>query len=70
MIYSPWLDSPDPLIRDTVTPAQVKRLKDRVTGQSPDALERGRQNWERTKGVMRRLIDAGARIARDLMPAA
>ena len=30
MIYSPWLDKPDPLILDTVTPAQMKRLKDRV----------------------------------------
>ena len=63
MIYSPWLDKPDPLILDTVTPAQIKRLKDRVAGQAPDAIERGRQNWERTKEVMRRLVGANVRIA-------
>jgi imidazolonepropionase-like amidohydrolase len=63
LIHSPWLDSPDPLILDTVTPAQLKRLKERVAAQTPDAIERGRQNWERTRGVMRRLIDGGARIA-------
>jgi imidazolonepropionase-like amidohydrolase len=63
MIHSPWLTNPDPLILDTVTPAQVKRLKDRVGAQSPEVLERGRQNWERTREVMRRLIDAGALIA-------
>jgi imidazolonepropionase-like amidohydrolase len=63
MIYSPWLDTLDPLIADTVTPAQVKRLRDRVAGQSPDALQRGRDNWERTRAVMKRFIDAGVRIA-------
>jgi imidazolonepropionase-like amidohydrolase len=63
MIYSPWLDRVDPLILDTVTPAQVKRLKDRVAAQPPDALERGRQNWERTREVFRRFVDAGIRIA-------
>ena len=63
LIYSPWLDNPDPLILDTVTPAQLKRLKDRVAAQTPDAVERGRQNWERTTRVMRRLIDGGVRIA-------
>jgi imidazolonepropionase-like amidohydrolase len=63
MIYSPWLDKPDPLILDTVTPAQVKRLKDRVAGQAPDALERGRQNWARTSGIFRRFVDAGVPIA-------
>jgi imidazolonepropionase-like amidohydrolase len=63
MMYSPWLDNPDPLILDTVTPAQIKRLKDRVASQTPDALERGRQGWERTRRVMQRLIDAGVRIA-------
>ena len=52
-----------PLILDTVTPEQVRRLKDRVAAQTGDAIERGRQNWERTTRVMRRLIDGGVRIA-------
>ena len=63
MIYAPWLDTPDQLILDTVTPAQVQRLRARVDAQTPDALERGKQNWERTREVMRRLIDGNARIA-------
>ena len=63
LIYSPWLDPPDPLIVDTITPAQIARLKARVAAQTPEALERGRENWERTKRVMRALIDAGARFA-------
>lgn len=63
MIYSPWLDQPDQLILDTVTPAQLKRLKDRVAAQTPEARERGKQNWERTRAVIRRLIDANVRIA-------
>jgi imidazolonepropionase-like amidohydrolase len=63
MIYSPWLDTPDPLIVETVTAAQIKRLKDRRDAQTSEAVERGRQNWERAKEVMRRLIDANVRIA-------
>ncbi len=63
MIYSPWLDNPDELILDTVTPAQIKRLKDRVAAQPPDVVDRGRQTWERTRDVMRRLIDANVRLA-------
>jgi imidazolonepropionase-like amidohydrolase len=63
MIYSPWLDTPDQLILDTVMPAQVQRLRERVAAQTPDAVERGKQNWERTREVMRRLIDANVRIA-------
>jgi len=63
MIYSPWLDTPDPLLLEAVTAAQMKRLKDRRDAQTPEVVERGRQNWKRTKQVMRRLIDANVRIA-------
>jgi imidazolonepropionase-like amidohydrolase len=63
MIYSPWLDGPDPLIRDTVTPAQIRRLKERIAAQTPDAIERGKQSWERTKAVFKRLVEADVRIA-------
>jgi imidazolonepropionase-like amidohydrolase len=63
MIYAPWLDQVDPLIRDTVTAGQINRLKDRVSGQSPEVLERGRQNWERTRQNFKRLVDARVTIA-------
>ena len=63
MIYSPWLDKPDQLILDTITPAQLKRLKDRVAAQAPDVVERGRQNWQRTSAVFKSFVDAGVPIA-------
>lgn len=63
MIYSPWLNPPEPLVRETVTPAQIQRLKDRIAAQTPDVIERGKQSWDRTKATFKRLADAGVRIA-------
>jgi imidazolonepropionase-like amidohydrolase len=62
MIYSPWLDPPDPLIRETVSPAQIRRLKDRIAAQLPEAVERGRQAWERTARNFKKLVDADVHI--------
>ena len=62
LIYSPWLEGPDPLIRDTVSPEQIKRLKDRIAAQTPDAIERGKEAWERTKRTFSTLVDADVRI--------
>ena len=61
-IYSPYLDPPDPLLLETVTPAQIKRLRDRVAGTSPEALEQARQSWERTAQNIMKLHTAGVRI--------
>jgi imidazolonepropionase-like amidohydrolase len=63
MIYSPWLEGPDPLVRDTVSPAQIQRLKDRIAAQTPDAIERVEQSWAKMQAVFKRLVDADARIA-------
>jgi imidazolonepropionase-like amidohydrolase len=62
MIYFPWLEGPDPLIRETVSSSQIKRLRDRIAAQTPEAIERGRQNWERTSRNFKRLVDGDVHI--------
>ena len=61
-IHSPYLDPPDPLLLESVTPAQIGRLRDRVAGTSSEQLERARQQWERTAGNIMKLHNAGVRI--------
>ncbi len=61
-IYSPYLDPIEPLLLETVTPAQINRLRDRVAGTSPEALERARQSWEHTAQNIMKLHTAGVRI--------
>ena len=61
-IYSPYLDPPEPLLLETVTPAQINRLRDRVAGTAPEALERARQSWEHTARNIMKLHAAGVRI--------
>jgi imidazolonepropionase-like amidohydrolase len=61
-IYAPWIDPPHPLVRDTVSPEQIKRLRDRLAGATPDALERGRASWDRLASGIRKLNAAGVRI--------
>jgi len=61
-IYAPWIDPPHPLVRETVSPEQIKRLRDRLAGTTPDVLERGRASWERLASGIRKLNAAGVRI--------
>ena len=61
-IHAPWIDPPHPLVRETVSPEQIKRLRDRLAGTTPDALERGRASWERLASGIRKLNAAGVRI--------
>ncbi|HSF15245.1 MAG TPA: amidohydrolase family protein [Vicinamibacteria bacterium] len=63
MIYSPYLEPPDPFLLETVTPAQIARLRDRVVSQTPEELERAREQWDRTAENIMKLHDAGVRIA-------
>ena len=62
VIYSPYLDPPDPFLLETVTPAQIARLRDRVASTSPEQLEREKRQWERTAQNIMKLHDAGVRI--------
>lgn len=61
-IYSPYLDPPEPLLLESVTPAQIGRLRDLVAGTSSERLERARQEWERTAVNVMKLHNAGVRI--------
>ena len=61
-VYAPWIDPPHPLVGETISPAQIRRLRDRLARATPDALERGRASWGRLAGGLRRLSAAGVRI--------
>jgi imidazolonepropionase-like amidohydrolase len=62
IVSAPWLNPPHPLIRETVRPEQIKRLQDRLGGQPPEAVEQGRQAWERLARGVRLLASAGVKI--------
>ena len=34
-VYAPWIDPPHPLVTETVSPEQIKRLRDRLASTSP-----------------------------------
>ena len=61
-IYAPWLTGPHPLVRETVSPAQIKHLQDRLASGTPEALDQSRRAWERVTRNLPKLIAAGARI--------
>ncbi len=61
-IYSPYLDPPSSLLLETVRPEQIARLRDRVLGTTPEALERARQSWDQTVLNIMKLHEAGVRI--------
>jgi imidazolonepropionase-like amidohydrolase len=58
-LYAPWIDPPHPLVSETVSPEQIKRLRDRLAkGQAPFA----QQSWERLSRGIARFAAAGVRI--------
>jgi molybdenum ABC transporter molybdate-binding protein len=61
-IYAPWLNPPHPLITETVSAAQIKRLQDRLARSSREDLERARQAWARVSSGLARLHAAGVKI--------
>ncbi|PWT85473.1 MAG: hypothetical protein C5B57_02850, partial [Blastocatellia bacterium] len=60
--YAPWIDPPHPLVRETVSPQQIKRLRDRLAGTTPEARERALASWNRLASGVKRLNAAGVRI--------
>ena len=62
IVSAPWLNPPHPLIRETVRPEQIKRLQDRLGGQSAETVEQGRQAWERLARGVRLLSAASVKI--------
>ena len=61
-IYAPWLNPPHALITETVSPAQIKRLQDRLGRTPPDDGARGREAWDRLARGLSRLNAAGVTI--------
>jgi imidazolonepropionase-like amidohydrolase len=61
-VYAPWIDPPAALVRETVSPEQIKRLRDRLAGTSPGDREQARLGWERLANGVRKLHAAGVRI--------
>jgi imidazolonepropionase-like amidohydrolase len=62
VIYAPWLNPPHPLVIETVSAAQIKRLQDRLARSTADEIERGRQAWAGVARGVARLNAAGVRI--------
>jgi imidazolonepropionase-like amidohydrolase len=62
VIYAPWLHPPHPLVTETVSAAQIKRLQDRLAKSTAEEIERGRQAWSRVVRGVSRLNAAGVRI--------
>ena len=62
MIYAPWLTPPHPLVAETVSAAQIRRLQERLARSTAEEIERGRQAWARVSRGVARLSAAGVRI--------
>jgi imidazolonepropionase-like amidohydrolase len=62
IVSAPWLNPVHPLIRETVSPAQIARLQERLSGQAPETLEQGRLVWERLARGVRLLAAAGVKM--------
>jgi imidazolonepropionase-like amidohydrolase len=56
-----WFD--DPLLREVVPGAQLKRLGDSMMPRAPDAIDRTRQRFEQLKGMVAKLRAENVRIA-------
>jgi imidazolonepropionase-like amidohydrolase len=59
-IHAPYLDPPDPLLVESVTPAQIARLRDTIA--ATPAEERVRADWDKTARNIMKLHDAGVKI--------
>jgi imidazolonepropionase-like amidohydrolase len=62
-IYAPYLDPPEPVLAETVSAAQIARLRERIAGTPAVELARARQDWNETARDIMRLHRAGVRIA-------
>jgi imidazolonepropionase-like amidohydrolase len=62
IIYAPWLNPPHPLVAETVSPEQIKRLQGRLSSATPAALAAARLAWDRLARGIQRLNAAGVKI--------
>lgn len=61
-IHAPYIDPPDPLIVESVKPAQITRLRDTLANTPARERERVQADWDKTAANIMRLHDAGVRI--------
>jgi imidazolonepropionase-like amidohydrolase len=62
-VYHEWIEEPvEPLVRETVSPAQIKRLRDRLESTPPDARNRAEQSWQKAVSIMKAFNAQGVRI--------
>jgi imidazolonepropionase-like amidohydrolase len=61
-IHAPYLDPPDPLLVETVTPAQIARLRDAIANTPGEERERVQAAWDKTARNIMRLHNAGVKI--------
>ena len=62
IVSAPWLNPPHPLILETVSPQQVKRLQTRLASQTPRAVEEGKEAWDRLARGLKLISNAGVKI--------
>jgi imidazolonepropionase-like amidohydrolase len=62
VVSAPWIKPPHPLILETVSPAQIKRLQERLASQTPEAAKQAADAWDRLARGVRLLAAAGVKI--------
>jgi imidazolonepropionase-like amidohydrolase len=62
VVSAPWINPPHPLIRETVSPAQIKRLQQRLGAQTANATRQATDAWDRLARGVRLLAGAGVKI--------
>jgi len=62
VVSAPWIKPPHPLILETVSPGQIKRLQERLASQTPDAATQAADAWDRLARGVRLLAAAGVKI--------
>ena len=60
--HAPYVDPPHQLLIETVTPAQITRLRDMIANTPAEEVERVRAEWDRTAANIMKLHNAGVRI--------
>jgi imidazolonepropionase-like amidohydrolase len=61
-IYAPWLDPPHPLITETISPEQIKRLQGRFPLRDAAAMAGAQASWDRLARGIAKLSAAGVKI--------
>jgi imidazolonepropionase-like amidohydrolase len=61
-IYAPWLDPPHPLVVETISAAQIKRLQDRLAKGTREEIASARRAWALVSRGFARLTAAGVKI--------